>query len=203
MTIYSSNNQMAGTAAAAGVQNIQCAQKPGSYWSGYNNYINTCVNNPQVTQVRDNFFKGQINFESEFDNLRKTADSDIIEINNLMSSTGTVENANKIASYMKTMDAEERRLKEELAEAETKTEALNTQFVDQKMNEDGPKKKPYVIVLQDYILAALAISYLFFALIFTFLMTKKANYSFKTFILSLALFIVLGALIYSLIGYLA
>jgi|LauGreDrversion4_2_1035121.scaffolds.fasta_scaffold283646_2 hypothetical protein len=185
--------------------NTKCIQGPaGTLFNGYNDYINSCVkNNEQVKTVRESLFTRTIDFKKEFDTLKTAAQADITEITGLIGSAGTVDNANKIAAYTAGLDEEAKKLKEQLAEVEAKTEALEHQFTDDKKESDPPEAKPKIVVLQDYILAALALSYTFFALIFLFLITKKADYSVTTFLLALALFVILGALIYSLVHYLA
>ncbi len=185
--------------------NPKCVQGPmGTYRTGYNDYINNCVtNNDQVKAVRENLFSRAIDFKKELDDLKTGAEADIVEINGLIGSSGTVDNANKIATYTKGLEEEAKRLKEQLAEVEAKADALDQQFTDNKKNDGPPEERPKTVVLQDYVLAALALSYTFFALIFLFLITKKANYSGTTFLLASVLFIILGALIYSLVNYLA
>jgi hypothetical protein len=185
--------------------NPKCIQGPmGTFRNGYNDYLSNCVtNNEQVKAVRENLFSRAIDFKKELDDLKVSAEADIVEINGLIGSSGTVDNANKIAAYTKGLEEEAKRLKEQLAETEAKADALDQQFTDNKKNDGPPEAKPKVVVLQDYILAALALSYTFFSLIFLFLITKKANYSGTTFLLALALFVILGALIYSIVNYLA
>ncbi len=185
--------------------NTKCIQGPaGTFFNGYNDYINSCVtNNGQLKEVRESLFTRTIDFKKEFDNLKTAAQADITEISGLIGSSGTVDNANKIAAYTAGLEEEAKKLRQQLAEVEAKTEALDQQFTDDKKEAGDPEAKPRVVVLQDYILAALALSYTFFALIFLFLITKKANYSVGTFLLTLSLFIILGALIFSLVSYLA
>lgn len=176
----------------------------GTLRTGYNDYIKSCVtNNEQVKAVRESLFTRAVNFKKEFENLKVGAEADIVEISGLIGSAGTVDNANKIAAYTAGLDEEAKKLREKIAEVEAKTDALDQQFTDNKKEAGELEARPKVVVLQDYILATLALSYTFFALIFLFLITKKANYSVTTFLLALSLFVILGALIFSLVNYLA
>ena len=81
----------------------------------------------------------------------------------------------------------------------SKAEALNVTFNEYKQDNEEIQKKPKVIVLQDYILAAFALLFLLTAIIFIFYVTKKSGYSGKTFIMIVAFFALLGFFIASII----
>jgi hypothetical protein len=185
----------------AGVTNTKCVANTGEYATGYNNYIKTCANSAQVSSMRQNFFKNQINFDNEFKTLKALSDSEVTDITGLLA--GTTDKSNSLANYIESMKKEESTLREKLDEMKTKTEALNAQFVDRKSGDGDEEahKGAKISSLQDYTLAALFISFLFFALTFTLFLAKSNGYSIMTFVLCIALFTFIGLIMWSVIHY--
>ena len=185
----------------AGVTNTKCVANTGEYANGYNKYIETCANSAPVSSMRQNFFKNQINFDSEFKTLKALADSEVNDITGLLA--GTSDKSNALAKYIESMKQEESALKVKLDEMRSKTEALNVQFVDRKSIDENKEahKGSKISSLQDYTLATLFISFLFFALTFTLFMAKFNGYSIVTFVLCIVLFVFIGLLMWSIIHY--
>ena len=185
----------------AGVTNTKCVANTGEYATGYNKYIESCANSAPVSSMRQNFFKNQINFDNEFKTVKALADSEVSDITGLLA--GTSDKSNALAKYIESMKQEEATLKVKLDEMRSKTEALNVQFVDRKSVEENKEahKGSKISSLQDYTLAALFISFLFFALTFTLYLSKSNGYSFMTFALCIVLFTFLGLLMWAVIHY--
>jgi hypothetical protein len=187
----------------AGVSDTKCVANTGQYAKGYKEYIDKCANTSQVSSMRQNFFKNQIDFDGEFKTMKALADSEVSDITGLLA--GTSDKSNALGKYIDSMKKEESDLKVKLDEMKSKTEALNAQFVDRKSVEENKEadKGSKISSLQDYTLAALFIAYLFFALTFTLFLSKSNGYSIMTFVLCISLFTVLGLIMWSIIHYVA
>jgi hypothetical protein len=94
------------------------------------------------------------------------------------------------------------RIKTEIQGRRTKADALNQQFVDDKLAA-GNVSKSKVMVLQDYILAGFAISYLFFAIVIVFYFTKYSEKPVRSFVTLTTLMVVVSAILYTWTSYLA
>lgn len=174
----------------------ECIPNTGAAWNKNKEYINSCANTNAINNIRNNFFGDNIDFKGQFEDLKALSQSEITEIEGLL---GAMTNTNNAAVYLQKMSEEEKELQKKLEEIRSKTEALNVSFSEKKQDDEEIKKTPRVIVLQDYVLASLAISYLVVSLIFIFYVTKISGYSIKTFILITAFFALLGFFIASLI----
>ncbi len=176
--------------------NADCLPETGAKWTKNQEYINSCANTSAINNFRTNFFGENIDFRSQFEDLKALAQSEIKDIENLM---GAMTNTNNATMYLQKMGEEEKELRKKMEQMKSKAEAMNVSFNEYKQDNEEIKKKPRVIVLQDYVLAAFALVFLLTALIFIFYVTKKSGYSGKTFILVTALFALLGFFIASII----
>ncbi len=176
--------------------NADCLPTPGDKWTKNQEYINSCANSGAINNIRNNFIGEQVNYRKQFEDLKALAQSEITDTENLL---GAMTNANNASSYLQKMAEEEKELRKKMDNMKSKAEALNVTFNEHKQDNEEIKKKPKVIVLQDYILASFSLFYLITSVIFIFYLTKKSGYSGKTFIISLAFFALLGFFIASLL----
>lgn len=181
----------------AGVSNPKCNAPYGEFQRGYDAYLKSCTNAPALETMRDSFFSNQVNIKAQFEDARAIAQSEATDVSSLLGSM--IPNSNGLAKHLAQLKDGESNLKKSLAEVRDKTEALNVQFLNKKETTPGPVDKPSVLVLQDYILAGFAISYLLCSLTLIFYFTKQSGYSISTFMVSIAIFLfitfLLGALI--------
>ncbi len=176
--------------------NAECLPNTGAKWTKNQEYINTCANTSAINNIRNNFIGQQVDFRRQFEDLKALAQSEITDTENLM---GAMTSTNNASSYLQKMAEEEKELRKKMDSMKSKAEALNVTFNEYKQDNEEIKKKPKVIVLQDYILAAFSLFYLLTSLIFIFYVTKKSGYSAKTFIMITAFFALLGFFIASII----
>lgn len=181
----------------AGVSNPKCNAPFGEFQRGYDSYLKSCTNAPALETMRDSFFSNQINIKSQFEDARAVAQSEATDVSSLMGSM--IPNSNGLAKHLAQLKDNETGLKKSLAEVRDKTEALNVQFLNKKETTPGPVDKPSVLVLQDYILAGFAISYLLCSLTLIFYFTKQSGYSVSTFMTCIAVFLFITFLLSALI----
>ncbi len=160
---------------------------------------------PQTIAIADRFFKSvggapaTVDFAGEFANFKSLSDADIIDINNLISTSTSTANFNSIADKLR---AEGAKIQAEVQNRRMKAEALNQQFVDDKLAA-GHVSKSKVMVLQDYILAGFAVAFLFFAVVVVFYFTKYSEKPLRSFITLSTLMVVIAAILYTWTSYLA
>lgn len=160
---------------------------------------------PQTLAVANRFFKSAggvkatVDFAAEFDNFKSISDADIIDINNLITTSTSTTNFNSIADKLR---SEGNKIRTEIQGRRKKVEAINQQFVDDKLT-TGSVSKSKVMVLQDYILAGFAIAYLFFAIVVIFYFTKYSEKPLRSFVTLSALMVVVSAILYTWTSYLA
>jgi hypothetical protein len=160
---------------------------------------------PQTLAVANRFFKSvggapaTVDFAGEFANFKSLSDADMIDINNLISTSTSTANFNKIGDKLK---EEGTKIKTEIQNRRTKADAINQQFVDDKLAA-GHVSKSKVMVLQDYILAGFAIAFLFFAIVVVFYFTKYSEKPLRSFITLSTLMVVIAAILYTWTSYLA
>jgi lipopolysaccharide export LptBFGC system permease protein LptF len=173
-----------------------CSPGTGANWTKNQEYVNACANSSAINNIRDNFIGQDVDFRSQFEDLKALSQSEITDIENLL---GAMTNTNNANMYLQKMSEEEKDLRKKMEEMKSKAEALNVTFNEHKQDNEEIKAKPRVIVLQDYVLAAFAIVFAVTSLVFIFYFTKKSGYSGKTFLLITALFVLLGFFITSII----
>ena len=176
--------------------NADCLTNTGSKWIKNQEYVNTCANTSAINEIRNNFIGQQVDFKSQFEDLKALSQSEIRDIENLL---GAMTNTNNASVYLQKMGEEENEIRKKMDEMKSKAEALNVTFNEKKQDDETIKGKPRLIVLQDYILAAFAIIFLVTALIFIFYVTKQSGYSGKTFIMIFTAFALLGFFFASII----
>ncbi len=160
---------------------------------------------PQTLAIANRFFKSEggapatVDFAGEFSNYTALSDADVLDITNLLDSSTSTANFNSIVDRL---EAEKRHLSGEMEGRRTKAEAINQQFVEEK-DAAGKVTKSKVIVLQDYILAGFAISYLFFAVVVVFYFTKNSEMPVRTFTIMGTLMVIVTAILYTWTSYLA
>ncbi len=176
--------------------NADCLPNTGAKWNKNQEYINSCANTSAINNIRNNFIGQQVDFRRQFEDLKALSQSEITDIESLLGAMTTTNNA---SSYLQKMAEEEKELRKKMDTMKSKAEALNVTFNEYKQDNEEIKKKPKVIVLQDYVLAAFALLFLLTAVIFIFYVTKKSGYSGKTFIMITAFFALLGFFIASII----
>ncbi len=182
-------------------QNAQCRRGTNIATSGKliqdnDNYLNTCV--PQDPIYKDkpfNYLNNTINFKKQFEDLSALSAAEVNEIEGLINSMSQNENMDK---YLSQLEEDEKQMKVEVQQTKEQVAAIDTEFTGKKGKNLESSGKPYLIVMQDYILAALAFSYLFFSLTSIMVLTKQANYSISTFLISLVFFVFLGLFLYSM-----
>jgi uncharacterized coiled-coil protein SlyX len=167
-------------------------------------YNEECVKTNPMVQTTLNRFYGTddnsiANYQVIFQNKRDLAQSEITEINSIISSfPRAMEDLNiQIASKKKEID----RIDEEIKLIEHKTEAEEQQFVDDKKATGKTVKKYKVNTLQDYLLAAFFVTYFFFGLVAIFYVSKINDYSWKIFGMMTLLVILIGGLMTAVINY--
>ncbi len=179
----------------------ECRPNVGQFSQGYNNYLDKCVpNNPIYKDKPFNYLNDTINFKKQFDDLKALAEAEVTEVEGLINSMSQNENMDK---YLAQLQEDEKKMKEEVQQTKEQVTAIDTEFAGKRGKNLESSGKPYLIVMQDYILAALAFSYLFFSLTSIMVLTKQANYSISTFMISLVFFVFLGLFIYSMVTSLA
>jgi len=176
--------------------NAECLPNTGAKWIKNQEYVNNCANTSTINNIRNNFIGQQVDFKSQFEDLKALSQSEIRDIENLL---GDMTNTNNASVYLQKMGEEEKEIQKKLDEMKSKAEALNVTFSEKKQDDESIKGKPRIIVLQDYVLAAFAIIFLVTSLIFIFYVTKKSGYSGKTFIMITAVFGLLGFFIASIL----
>lgn len=159
---------------------------------------------PQTLAVANRFFKREggkatVDFTAEFANFKALSDADVIDIGNLINTSSSTANFNSIADKLK---ADGNRIKAEIAGRRLKAEAINQQFVEDK-EIAGQVSKSKVMILQDYVLAGFAISYLFFAVVVIFYFTKYSEKPMRTFLTLSTLMVIISAILYTWTSYLA
>lgn len=162
-----------------------------------NQYQSTCANTPQVNEVRNKFFttepNASVNFKDEFDTLRSLAQADIQDIDGLLSGTTKNEVFVKIVEKLR---AQKEHLAATLAATKAKVDATNQQFLDDRASA-GEINKTKVNVLQDYILAAFTISWIFLIVVVVIYITKTSETPIKSLISSSVLGIIVSAVLYT------
>ncbi len=138
-------------------------------------------------------------FAQSFDNAKSIALSEIGTIKRLLDNSHAIETIDK---SKKKLEEEIKEYSVKIAKHTTEREALDQQFVDERKT-PTKVKKPRVMVLQDYILAAFIISYILVALVGIAYVTSHGNSMIRSLLLSTAVFFVLGAIIYSAVLYIA
>lgn len=162
-----------------------------------NQYQSTCANSPQVNEVRNKFFttepNASVNFKNEFDTLKALAQADIQDIDGLLSGTTKNEVFLKIIEKLR---AQKEHLAATLAEKKAKVDATNQQFLDDRASA-GEINKTKVNVLQDYILAAFTISWIFLIVVVIMYITRTSETPVKSLISSSVLGIIVSAVLYT------
>jgi hypothetical protein len=159
----------------------------------------------QTLAIANRFFKSEggapatVNFAGEFSNYAALSDADVLDITNLLDTSTSTANFNSIVDRLQ---AEKRKLNSEMEGRRTKAEAINQQFVEEK-GVAGSVTKSKVMVLQDYILAGFAISYLFFAVVIVFYFTKQSEAPMRTLTVMGTLMVIVTAILYTWTSYLA
>jgi hypothetical protein len=160
---------------------------------------------PQTSAIADRFFKSiggapaTVDFVGEFANFKSLSDADVIDITNLIKTSTSTANFNSVADKLK---VEGDKIKTEIQSRRTKAEAINQQFVDDKLAA-GPVSKSKVMVLQDYILAGFTVAFLFFAVVVIFYFTKYSEKPLRSFVTLTTLMVVVAAILYTWTSYLA
>lgn len=162
-----------------------------------NQYQSTCANSPQVNEVRNKFFttepNASVNFQKEFETLQALAQADIQDIDGLLSGT------TQSAVFLKIIDklrTQKEHLVATLSEKKSKVDAANQQFLDDRASA-GEINKTKVNVLQDYILAAFTISWIFLIVVVIMYITKSSETPVKSLISSSVLGIIVSAVLYT------
>ncbi len=168
------------------------------------NYKKTCVYNNVGLQTTLNKFYGATtdsiaNYKYLFDTKRDNAQGEINEIETIIKSfpRALTDIDTQITNKKKEIDA----IDEEIKLLEDKTSAYEQQFVDDKAKIGKTVDKKKLNVLQDYLLAAFFIGYLFFALVAIFYVTKINDYSWKIFGAMVILAVIIGGLMSAVVNY--
>jgi hypothetical protein len=183
-------------APAPAPSNADCLAN-GSLTLALNKYQTTCANSPQINEVRNKFFttepNASINFKKEFETLSALAQADIQDIDGLLSGTTKSEVFAKIIDQLR---AQKEKLTHTLAEKEAKAAAANQQFLDDRTSA-GEVTKSKVNVLQDYILAAFTISWIFLIVVLVIYVTKTSETPTRSLISASILGIIVSAVLYT------
>lgn len=168
-------------------------------WFYESGYIYTGASTGDLSTMRK-YAQSQINqFKVLYENVSLATKAQLGQLRVLLNDT----NAQTVISQSL------EKVEEDITDYETKIvkvrnerDALNQQFIDER-KVPSKIKKPKVKVLQDYILAAFIISYVVAAFVGIAYFTTKAESWISGLLLSSGMSIVFGAIIYSLILYLA
>ena len=183
-------------APAPSPSNAECLPN-GSLTLSLNQYQSTCANIPQVNEVRNKFFttepNASINFKKEFETLQALAQADIQDIDGLLS--GTTQSG-VFTQIIDRLRAQKEQLTHTLAEKEAKAAAANQQFLDDRTSA-GEVTKSKVNVLQDYILAAFTISWIFLIVVLVIYITKTSETPTRSLISGSILGIIVSAVLYT------
>ncbi len=180
---------------------------PNSSETAANNiYKDECVlKNSSLQQTLDKFYNTNVdaaaNYAYLFNKKRDLAQGEINEISTIISSFPVA--STDIDTQIANKKAEKANIETEIKALEDKTNAYEQQFVEDKAKFGKTVEKKKLNVLQDYLLAAFFISYLFFALIAIFYVTKINDYSWTIFSVMLVLAVMIGGLMAALINYIA
>ena len=93
-------------------------------------------------------------------------------------------------------------LEDKVQSKQAQIDALNQQFVDER-GDTGKVDKPKVMVLQDWILAGFTVTYLFFVVVAILYVSSKSAYPGRAALAMIALMVVVSAVMYTWISYLA
>jgi hypothetical protein len=167
-------------------------------------YQRECItNNPLIQNNLGRFYGNSAdsvaNYQAIFDNKRGLAESEIVEINNIINTFPRA--MTDIQTQIETTKGELKRIDDEIRELEHKTEAEEQQFVDDKKASGKTVKKQKLNVLQDYLLAGFFIAYIFFGLVAIFYVSKMNDYSWGIFGLMTLLVILVGGLMAAVVNY--
>lgn len=162
-----------------------------------NNYQTTCANTPQVNEVRNKFFTTEpnatINFQKEFETLQALSQADIQDIEGLLTGSGKGE---IFLQLIEKLQVQKDKLTTTLNEKRSKADATNRQFLDEKAS-TGEVTKSKVNVLQDYILAAFTISWIFLIVVVIIYITRTSETPIKSLISASVLGIIVSAVLYT------
>lgn len=171
-----------------------------------NQYKQECVSrNANLQQTLNRFYNTKsnsvANYTYMFNKKRDLAQGEINEISNIINSFPTA--LTDINTQIKNKQDEIANVDTEIKALEDKTNAYEQQFVEDKAKFGKTVEKKKLNVLQDYLLAAFFISYLFFALIAIFYVTKINDYSWSIFAMMVLLAVLIGGLMAAVINYIA
>ncbi len=161
--------------------------------------------NQEIIINSQKFFKNTggippaVDYNSIFENLRALTNSDLMDIQGLVSGTAP---GVALKTLEGKVDSEIATLEEKIRARQAKVDALNQQFVDER-GITGKVDKPKVMVLQDWILAGFAVAYLFFAVVAILYVSSKSVYPGRAALAMTALMVIVTAVLYTWISYLA
>ncbi len=167
-------------------------------------YQKECVrNNPSVQNTLNRFYgaddQSVANYKSIFDSKRALAESEVLEIKNIVNSFPKA--MTDLDTQIAAKKAEMTSIDEQIESLQRQTDAQDQQFVDDKKVAGKTVEKRKLNVLQDYLLAGFFITYLFFGLVAIFYVSKTNDYSWKIFGLMTLLVVLIGGLMTAVINY--
>lgn len=158
-----------------------------------------------TTVVADRIFKGEggiapaVDYRTTFESMKALANSDVMDIEGLLKGTAAPA---ALAAISAKVDAEIAAVEKKKMARQAAIDALNQQFVDERSTA-GKVDKPKVMVLQDWILVAFAVAYIFFGVVAIIYVSSKSEYPMRAGIAMAALMVVVTAVMYSWVSYLA